>query len=84
MDSSIPEFLPCNSCQMDESGMRTLDILDIAVRKLSLFAPSHDRLLKVVRTIADPPANPKWPPLRKLAINTEPFESAFYSIRHEL
>ena len=38
------------SCHLDESGERTLEM---AVRKLSLSARSHDRLLKVARTIAD-------------------------------
>lgn len=37
-------------CQLDAAGERTLEM---AVRKLSLSARSHDRLLKVARTIAD-------------------------------
>jgi magnesium chelatase family protein len=37
-------------CALDEAGERTLEM---AVRKLSLSARAHDRMLKVARTIAD-------------------------------
>jgi magnesium chelatase family protein len=37
-------------CALDESGERTLEL---AVRRMSLSARAHDRILKVARTIAD-------------------------------
>ena len=37
-------------CALDDAGERTLEM---AVRKLSLSARAHDRILKVARTIAD-------------------------------
>jgi magnesium chelatase family protein len=37
-------------CTLDAAGERTLEM---AVRKLSLSARAHDRILKVARTIAD-------------------------------
>lgn len=41
----LPEF-----CALDEAGERTLEM---AVRRLSLSARAHDRILRVARTIAD-------------------------------
>ncbi|MBC8168048.1 MAG: YifB family Mg chelatase-like AAA ATPase [Bryobacteraceae bacterium] len=37
-------------CALDESGERTLEL---AVRRMSLSARAHDRILKVARTVAD-------------------------------
>jgi magnesium chelatase family protein len=37
-------------CALDEAGERTLEM---AVRRMSLSARAHDRILKVARTIAD-------------------------------
>jgi len=37
-------------CALDDSGERTLEL---AVRRMSLSARAHDRILKVARTIAD-------------------------------
>ncbi len=37
-------------CKLDSAGERTLEL---AVRKLSLSARAHDRILKVARTVAD-------------------------------
>ncbi len=37
-------------CELDDAGERTLEM---AVRKLSLSARAHDRVLKVAPTIAD-------------------------------
>lgn len=50
LNSRIPSAQLRQHCQLDDSGERTLEM---AVRKLSLSARSHDRLLKVARTIAD-------------------------------
>jgi magnesium chelatase family protein len=50
LNSRIPSAQLRKHCQLDDSGERTLEM---AVRKLSLSARSHDRLLKVARTIAD-------------------------------
>ena len=50
LNARIPSAQLRKSCHLDESGERTLEM---AVRKLSLSARSHDRLLKVARTIAD-------------------------------
>jgi magnesium chelatase family protein len=37
-------------CALDDAGERTLEM---AVRRMSLSARAHDRILKVARTIAD-------------------------------
>ena len=37
-------------CALDEAGERTLEM---AVRRMSLSARAHDRILKVARTVAD-------------------------------
>jgi magnesium chelatase family protein len=37
-------------CKLDAGGERTLEL---AVRKMSLSARAHDRILRVARTIAD-------------------------------
>ncbi|MCX6611206.1 MAG: YifB family Mg chelatase-like AAA ATPase [Acidobacteria bacterium] len=50
LNARIPSAQLRKHCQLDDSGERTLEM---AVRKLSLSARSHDRLLKVARTIAD-------------------------------
>ncbi len=50
LNARIPAGKLRQFCQLDDSGERTLEM---AVRKLSLSARSHDRLLKVARTIAD-------------------------------
>lgn len=50
LNASIPPSQLRGFCQLDDTGERTLEL---AVRKLSLSARSHDRLLKVARTIAD-------------------------------
>ncbi len=49
-NSQIPAAELRRICQLDEAGERTLEM---AVRKLSLSARAHDRILKVGRTIAD-------------------------------
>ncbi len=49
-NSRIPSAALRRVCELDASGERTLEM---AVRKLSLSARSHDRLLKVARTVAD-------------------------------
>lgn len=50
LNSRIPASHIRKICQLDDAAERTLEL---AVRKLSLSARSHDRLLKVARTIAD-------------------------------
>ena len=49
-NSQLPAREVRKVCQLDEAGERTLEM---AVRKLSLSARAHDRILKVARTIAD-------------------------------
>ncbi len=46
----MPARLIRKQCALDEMGERTLEM---AVRKMSLSARAHDRILKVARTIAD-------------------------------
>ncbi len=49
-NSRMPTRVIRQECALDEAGERTLEM---AVRKLSLSARAHDRMLKVARTIAD-------------------------------
>jgi magnesium chelatase family protein len=49
-NAQIPHPSLRTLCALDESGERTLEI---AVRRMSLSARAHDRILKVARTIAD-------------------------------
>jgi magnesium chelatase family protein len=49
-NSRMPSRLIRQHCALDDAGERTLEM---AVRKLSLSARAHDRMLKVARTIAD-------------------------------
>ena len=46
----IPHRVLRTLCALDEAGERTLEM---AVRRMSLSARAHDRILKVARTIAD-------------------------------
>ena len=49
-NSRMPARLIRKECALDAAGERTLEL---AVRKMSLSARAHDRILKVARTIAD-------------------------------
>ncbi|MCU1259141.1 MAG: Mg chelatase, subunit ChlI [Bryobacterales bacterium] len=49
-NSRMPSRLIRKQCALDATGERTLEL---AVRKMSLSARAHDRILKVARTIAD-------------------------------
>jgi magnesium chelatase family protein len=49
-NSEIPNRDLRSLCALDEAGERTLEM---AVRRMSLSARAHDRILKVARTIAD-------------------------------
>jgi magnesium chelatase family protein len=49
-NAHIPERLLRSLCALDDAGERTLEM---AVRRMSLSARAHDRILKVARTIAD-------------------------------
>jgi len=49
-NSRMPTRLIRKHCALDEAGERTLEM---AVRRLSLSARAHDRILKVARTVAD-------------------------------
>ena len=49
-ESQIPARQLRTLCALDEAGER---ILEMAVRRMSLSARAHDRVLKVARTIAD-------------------------------
>jgi magnesium chelatase family protein len=49
-NSRMPTRQIRKHCELDAAGERTLEM---AVRKLSLSARAHDRMLKVARTIAD-------------------------------
>ncbi|MFN0168686.1 MAG: hypothetical protein ACKV22_19860 [Bryobacteraceae bacterium] len=50
INARLPSRLLRKLCELDDAGERTLEM---AVRKLSLSARAHDRVLKVARTIAD-------------------------------
>jgi magnesium chelatase family protein len=49
-NSRMPSRLVQKQCALDDSGERTLEM---AMRRLSLSARAHDRILKVARTVAD-------------------------------
>ena len=49
-NAHIPQPELRKLCALDDAGERTLEM---AVRRLSLSARAHDRILKVSRTIAD-------------------------------
>ena len=49
-NSRMPTQFIRKQCVLDDSGERTLEM---AMRKLSLSARAHDRILKVARTVAD-------------------------------
>ena len=49
-NAQIPHASLRTLCALDEAGERTLEM---AVRRMSLSARAHDRILKVARTIAD-------------------------------
>jgi magnesium chelatase family protein len=49
-NAHIPHRALRQLCELDEAGERTLEM---AVRRMSLSARAHDRILKVARTIAD-------------------------------
>ena len=49
-NAQIPHASLRTLCALDEAGERTLEM---AVRRMSLSAHAHDRILKVARTIAD-------------------------------
>ncbi|HVW85023.1 MAG TPA: YifB family Mg chelatase-like AAA ATPase [Bryobacteraceae bacterium] len=49
-NSKMPARLVRKECALDETGERTLEM---AMRRMSLSARAHDRILKVARTVAD-------------------------------
>jgi len=49
-NSRMPSRLIRQQCALDETGERTLEM---AMKRMSLSARAHDRILKVARTIAD-------------------------------
>jgi len=49
-NSRMPARMIRKQCALDETGERTLEM---AMRRLSLSARAHDRILKVARTVAD-------------------------------
>ena len=55
-NSQIPTRELRKLCALDEAGERTLEL---AVRRMSLSARAHDRILKVARTVADLGASEK-------------------------
>jgi predicted ATPase with chaperone activity len=50
VNSRMPARLIRKQCALDEAGERTLEM---AMRRMSLSARAHDRILKVARTVAD-------------------------------
>ena len=46
----MPARMIRKQCALDETGERTLEM---AMRRMSLSARAHDRILKVARTVAD-------------------------------
>jgi magnesium chelatase family protein len=49
-NARLPARILRKQCSLDESGERTLEM---AMRRMSLSARAHDRILKVARTVAD-------------------------------
>lgn len=49
-NAHMPTRMIRRQCAMDEAGERTLEM---AMRRMSLSARAHDRILKVARTVAD-------------------------------
>ena len=49
-NSALPPRVLRELCKLDPAGERTMEL---AVRKMSLSARAHDRILKVARTVAD-------------------------------
>ena len=49
-NAHVPQRDLAKLCALDDAGERTLEM---AVRRMSLSARAHDRILKVARTIAD-------------------------------
>jgi len=50
VNAQLPSQKLRDFCKLDDAGERTLEM---AVRRMSLSARAHDRILKVARTIAD-------------------------------
>ena len=50
MNSRMPTRVIRKQCALDETGERTLEM---AMRRMSLSARAHDRILKVARTVVD-------------------------------
>ncbi|BDC48179.1 ATP-dependent protease [Bryobacterales bacterium F-183] len=50
VNAQLPASKLRDACNLDDAGARTLEM---AVRRMSLSARAHDRILKVARTIAD-------------------------------
>jgi len=49
-NARMPSRMIRRECDLDETGERTLEM---AMRRMSLSARAHDRILKVARTVAD-------------------------------
>jgi magnesium chelatase family protein len=49
-NARMPARMIRKQCALDETGERTLEM---AMRRMSLSARAHDRILKVARTVAD-------------------------------
>lgn len=50
VNAHMPARMIRKQCSLDETGERTLEM---AMRRMSLSARAHDRILKVARTVAD-------------------------------